>query len=143
MSNRRSNIFNDIARDMLRVAKNRKLGKIERNPYCGYVLGDQGWTNPSGVFLKPCKDNDGRDISLTKGSFANNCPQPPAGAEATPRTNKGFWVKVSACNKCPFHLPGMCCSLLREQGKNAHREAFSEFANCVMQATEQVKEIMR
>lgn len=140
---RRSNIFNDMARDMVQAARKRAAGKIERSPFCGYVLGAQGWYNPNGVFLKSSKDIDGKDISLTGGSFVSNCPQPPDGSEATPHTRKGYWLRIAVCNKCPHHLPGMCCAILREQGKNAHREALTEFTGCISQAIAATKEIIK
>lgn len=140
---RRYSALDAIAKDIARNVKKQVQGKIESGYGCGYVLGDAGWTNANGYHFKPCHDKDGKTISLTKGSFVRNCPQPPDGPEVTPRLASGYSVRRSACNKCPNRLPGMCCSILRERGRNAPREALKMLSDCAAEAQAAVKEMIR
>jgi len=123
----------DFMRQWAKDIRDAVRGKIWWNGGVGWTLGDSGYTNPQGVTLRPRVDQDGKAMSLAKGRFVSNCPSPPV---ESPRLSSGYSVRMGACNKCPNRLPQMCCSVLKERGKDAPKQALTDIANAVKTANE-------
>lgn len=128
--------MSDFFRQWARDIKDEKSGKIWHDAHCGWVLGDNPYVNPQGVKAPVRTDQDGQTMTIAKGRFVTNCPSPPY--EGAPRLTKGFSVRRAACDKCCNRLPGMCCSILKERGKDAGFRALKCIQEAVSEATKLV-----
>ena len=129
--------MSDFFRQWAKDIKDEKAGKIWHNSGCGWVLGDEPYVNPQGVKAPVRKDQDGRDMTLAKGRYVTNCPSPPV---PSPRLKQGHSVKRALCDKCPHRLPQMCCSILKERGKDAGIRALQDIQNAVKSAKEIIEQ---
>lgn len=109
-----------------------------------WVYSNDGYTNETGVFLRPRTDDTGKAISLKSGKCVLNCPAPPEGTPRTTNRVGGLSTNVpySFCMKCEHHLriePGgpkyHCCGLLRSK-------KYPDMSDVIQQALNEVSKYL-
>lgn len=136
---------------LVQIAKDQakhNAGELHTIPN-GYKFSDAGYTNPSGVFIKPRPTADGHLASLVCGlKMVTNCPKPPGDFPSFERDGEvKIYVPLKDCRKCEFHLkrkrgqPYPCCAMLREQRKHGPSPIAKAFG-MLAEAKEAAKEIM-
>lgn len=130
---RRGVSLGSMLSSIAKLETEKRLGKLRFVPN-HYVLSDEGYTNASGVWLKPFTDKQGNMASLRKGRGHSRCPEPPI---PSPLLDRGYSVSYSTCSRCPAYIKGGFCRKLRtgqtaEEAKTAGvLEAFSILSNTV------------
>jgi hypothetical protein len=121
-------------------------GRIRTCPN-GYEFGDGGTTNCNGVHFKSRPDKSGRMIrsKLNVLHTYGRCPQPPGDY---PVTDRGAWVPMTVCRKCPNHIkrrrrqPYPCCKVLRENAQKGPTP-IEQFEKVVQGVVEKTKEVIK
>lgn len=133
-----SNIFSYMAKHLTE----HHFGKIQ-SFLSTWIFSDKGYTNPSGVFIKPRQSQDGRMMSLVY-KLGVRCPGPPGDY---PQNDSGTYsVPMSVCRKCPHHIkaergrPYACCTVLREI-RRAEKPLEESMREMVQSAVEKAKDI--
>lgn len=133
---------------IVKAEARKRAGEIHTIPN-GYKFSDEGYMNPSGVFIAPRPTFDDRQASLVGGQrTATNCPNPP-GDFPTFKSEDALrvYVPMKDCRKCPYHLkrergrPFPCCATLREMQKHEPSPVSKAFA-LLKAAEDRAKEML-
>jgi len=102
--------FPSLAQQISASLKPYFAGRIDKAS-CGYRFGENGYTNPQGVYFKPCLDDNRKSIELYQ-RLSVRCPSVEIGGEY-PLVRDFYSVPETVCKKCPHRIAKGCCEILR------------------------------